>query len=145
MIINFYQEDTKYRISNKKVLSNWIYEIVSLNKKELNSLNIIFTSSRKLKKINNQFLSHNYFTDVITFNYSCGDTLEGEIYIDYHTVRENAKVYGEAFKKELCRVIIHGVFHLIGFSDNSHKEFTIMKKLEDEALELLAINYGFKF
>jgi len=145
MIIRFYHENPKYRISKKRILYKWINEIVILNKKEIKSLNIIFTSSSKLKKINSQFLKHNYFTDVITFNYSEGNALEGEIYVDYLTVLGNGKFYNEHLKKELCRVIIHGVLHLICYVDGTKSQFLLMKKKENEALELLVNKYGFTF
>lgn len=94
-------------------------------------LNFIFTDDISLKVINKEFLNHNYFTDVISFNYSKGHKLNGEIYISCETVKRNANIYKEIYKIEIVRVMIHGVLHLLGYNDRSAGEKVEMRRLED--------------
>ena len=114
--------------------------LVTLFKKEktlLSSLNYIFCSDKYLLDINNQFLQHNYYTDIITFNLATGSAgVEGEVYISLDRVRENATVLNEYFNRELHRVIFHGALHLCGYGDKSAEEIKLMRQKEEVYLDL---------
>lgn len=136
-MIRFFNNEVKLSINNKLLLKRWIKQIASTYNKEVGDLNIIFCSDEKLLEINRQFLKHNYYTDIITFDYCSVDILNGELYISIDTVKANATDYKETFTNELHRVIIHGVLHLCGFDDHSNKQKHVMRGKENEALKLL--------
>lgn len=136
-MIRFFNNDVKLTINNKLLLKRWIKQIALKHGMETGDLNIIFCSDEKLLDINRQFLGHNYYTDIITFDYCTEDTIEGELYISIDTVKANAVEYKQLFLDELHRVIIHGVLHLCRFDDHSNKQKHIMREKENEALELL--------
>lgn len=136
-MIRFFNNDVKLTINNKLLLKRWIKQTALKYGMETGDLNIIFCSDERLLDINRQFLGHNYYTDIITFDYCTEDTIEGELYISIDTVRANAIEYKQQFLDELHRVVIHGVLHLCGFDDHSSKQKNIMREKENEALELL--------
>jgi len=114
----------------------WIKDIVLSHSKKIGELSYIFCSDDYILNVNKQYLNHDYYTDIITFNYNEGDTVSGDIFISVDTVKSNATAYGNGvFKDELERVIIHGVLHLIGFNDKTEQEQKLMTKQEDIALE----------
>jgi probable rRNA maturation factor len=98
-------------------------------------VSIILTGDERLRQINTEFLEHDYFTDVITFNYNSGDLVNGEIYISIDTVRDNARNYKVSLKNELTRVMIHGILHLTGYDDKSEEGRRTMRSMEDYWLE----------
>lgn len=114
----------------------WINHVVSYHKKETGNLTFIFCDDNHLLSINQQFLNHDYFTDVITFDYSSNKLVSGDIFISVDMVFDNAKNSGTSPENELLRVIIHGVLHLIGFKDKSAAERAEMTKQEDFALSM---------
>lgn len=136
-MIRFFNNEVKFTINNKLLLKSWIKQVASKFDRETGDLNIIFCSDDKLLEINRQFLGHNYYTDIITFDYCKDDTIEGELYISIDTVKANAIEYKQLFLDELHRVIIHGVLHLCGFDDHSNNQKHQMREKENEALELL--------
>ncbi|OFX19346.1 MAG: rRNA maturation RNase YbeY [Bacteroidetes bacterium GWA2_31_9b] len=135
MDINFFSEDIDYKLKNKTKIRNWIRETINSENKIPGTINIIFTSDDYLLNINNQFLSHNYFTDIVTFNYCENETIIGEIFISKETVLNNSKRFFVSFEDEILRVIIHGVLHLIGYNDHSNEEKKIMREKENEYLD----------
>jgi len=135
MDINFFSEDIDYKIKDKTKIRNWIRETIKNENKIPGTINIIFTSDDYLLNINNQFLSHNYFTDIVTFNYCENETIISEIFISKETVLNNSKRFFVSFEDEILRVIIHGVLHLIGYNDHSNKEKKIMREKENEYLD----------
>ncbi len=134
MAIQFFSEDISFQIDNEKLIQNWISFVLHRHDASLGDLNYIFTSNDQILQINKQFLQHNYYTDIITFNYCEEDEVSGDIYISIDTVRDNAQDYNVTFEQELNRVIIHGVLHLLGFDDASDEEKALMRKKEDECI-----------
>jgi len=135
MDINFFSEDIDYKLKNKTKIRNWIRETIKNENRIPGTINIIFTSDKYLLNINNQFLSHNYFTDIVTFNYCENETIIGEIFISKESVLNNSKRFFVSFEDEILRVIIHGVLHLIGYNDHSSEEKKIMREKENEYLD----------
>lgn len=134
MAIQFFSEDISFQIANEKLIQNWISFVLHRHDASVGDLNYIFTSNDQILQINKQFLQHNYYTDIITFNYCEENEVSGDIYISIDTVRDNAQDYNVTFEQELNRVIIHGVLHLLGFDDASDEEKALMRKKEDECI-----------
>jgi len=121
----------------KNQLKQWISKISAEHQKTVGDINIIFCSNDYLLKINQQFLNHHYYTDVITFSYNEDNVLAGDIFISVDQVAINAQQFKASFYEELFRVMIHGVLHLIGFDDDTDHKRMHMHVLEDQALEKL--------
>ena len=119
-------------LTNRGPLKSFIQKLIRKEGKKLSGLNYVFCSDKELLRINQDFLQHDYYTDIITFGYSGPDEpIQGEIYISVDRVRENAHQLGVSFKKELHRVIFHGVLHLCGYLDNKPAFKQKMRELED--------------
>ena len=112
-------------------LKRFLEEVIFNEGKALNQLSYIFCSDEYLLKINQDFLKHDTYTDIITFNFGNASGIDGEIYISVDRVRENATQYSSSFKRELFRVIIHGVLHLVGYRDKKKSESRVMRDKED--------------
>ncbi len=136
MPIRFFYEDTKYKIEYPRKTVKWIIESARREKRLILDLNYIFCSDRYLLRINEDFLSHNTLTDIITFDYSSGKDISGEIYISLERVKENSLKFNTAFQDEIHRVIIHGILHLVGYNDKNTSEVAIMRKKEEAYLSL---------
>ncbi len=136
-LINFYSEDIDYTPKQKNKLREWIQSVIEGKQKKLILINYIFTSDNYLFNINQNFLGHNTFTDIITFDQSSDAShVEADIYISIERVRDNAKDLKISVSNELHRVMIHGVLHLIGYNDKSKPERHQMRKLENHYLAL---------
>lgn len=136
--ISFFSEDLSFELPQQKVIEEWILNIVTLEGKSLKHLNYIFCSDAHLLSINQQYLAHDYYTDIITFDSSLStDVIEGDIFISIDRVRDNASSLGISFLIELNRVIVHGVLHLIGFDDTTPASKNLMREKEDSYLSLL--------
>lgn len=136
MTVTFFFADIKATIPNRTNLKEFISTIFKKERKKANSLNYIFCSDAYLLNINRQFLNHDFYTDIITFDLSNSSEIEGEIYISIDRVKDNAKQHGNTFKEEFHRVIFHGVLHLCGYKDKSAKEEKLMREMEDKYLKL---------
>lgn len=136
MAISFYREDASYLPRRRKELRTWIAASIEAQHKEIGEISFIYTSNKHLRRINREYLNHNYFTDVITFDYSQEDRVAGDIFISVDQVRLNAQDYGVSFIMELRRVMIHGVLHLLGWKDGNDEERAAMRGAEDRALDL---------
>ena len=135
--VHFFAEKVKFQLSSSRKTSNWIKKVISKEGGELKSLNVIFCSDRYLGEMNEHFLKHKTLTDIITFDYSeVTGQIEGDIFISIPRVRENAKKFKEYFDSELHRVIIHGVLHLLGYTDKTASQKSKMREKEDAYLSL---------
>ena len=142
--ISFFYEEVDFSLDHQSLLIPWIEGIIAREShKEVSSINYIFCSDMFLHKINMEYLGHNTFTDIITFNNSEQEhDLDADIYISIERVLENSREYEAPFENELHRVMIHGILHLLGYSDNTNLEKKIMRKKEDECLTLLNIYFS---
>ena len=134
--INFFFEDIE-PLNLHENLSEWIVKTIESEEHLTGNINYIFCSDNYILDINRKYLNHDYFTDIITFNYCEGNIISGDIFISVDTVTTNAKEYKQLFKNELNRVIIHGVLHLLGYNDKSETELFEMRQKEDFYLNLL--------
>jgi rRNA maturation RNase YbeY len=135
-MIEFYYE-TNFRLSNQSELSKWISAVITGEGFELGDVAYVFCDDTYLHALNLEYLQHDTLTDIISFDYSVGKQIHGEIYISVERVRENAGIFQVPFIEELHRVMIHGVLHYCGFKDKSDKESAKMRHKEEEALQLL--------
>lgn len=119
------------------LISNWIELIVSRETKQLGDISYIFCNDDYILDINQRYLQHDYYTDIITFDYCENNIISGDLFISLDTVKSNSELLNTPFLQELHRVIIHGIFHLCGYKDKSAEEEIIMRSKEDEALHLL--------
>ncbi|RZJ78683.1 MAG: rRNA maturation RNase YbeY [Flavobacterium sp.] len=134
--INFFTEDINYTLKGKTSLKKWIKETIESEGYVLNELNFIFCSDEYLLRVNQDFLQHDYYTDVITFDNSEElKTILGDIFISIDRVKDNAKQNKATTHDELCRIIIHGTLHLLGYRDKTKKAKIEMTKKEDFYLE----------
>jgi len=135
-VINIFFEDTdEFDLSKLNVESN-IEKLVTNEDRTLGDVNYILCSDAYLLDINRQYLNHDYYTDVISFDYCEDNVISGDIFISVDTVADNAKEYGVTFEKELARVMIHGVLHFVGYNDKSDEEVPIMRAKENQYLSL---------
>jgi len=143
-MIRYFTEETTFNLKGKRLTSKWLREVAKGRGYEIGELNYIFCSDPYLLAINQQFLGHDYETDIITFDNSEDYLLEtgrkgvsADIYISVDTVRINGKAYGEGFDREMHRVIVHGLLHLIGYDDVTPWHRSRMRAAENRALALL--------
>ena len=130
--VNFFTEDIKYTLKGKKIIKKWIVETIVSERYMLNELNFIFCSDDYLLQVNQDFLKHDYYTDVITFdNSETPNVILGDIFISLDRVKENAKLNGVSIIDELCRIMIHGTLHLLGYNDKTKKTKKEMTTKED--------------
>ena len=139
-MIHFHTEDIDFTLKNKNILKKWISSVVKKNKREIQDLNFVFCSDEFLLNINKQFLNHDTYTDIITFDYSMDNknqAISGDIYISIERVRENAGKFSKTVEQELHRVIIHGTLHLLGYKDKTKAAKAEMTKQEEVCLKEL--------
>ena len=135
-MIIFNTENVKLQNFRKRIISQWIKTIAEKFGKRVGEISYIFCTDSKILEVNLEYLNHDYYTDIITFDYSENDTISGDIFISIDTVRSNAEKFGELYEKELKRVIIHGILHLCGIDDKAPGARSIMEKNENDALEI---------
>ena len=138
MAVHYHTEDCRYRLPEKRRTSAWLSEVAAEEGYRMGEVNYIFCSAARLLEMNRQFLGHDYFTDIITFDYSDlkGEgVIHGDIYIDIETVRDNARIYGVSWLNEMRRVVVHGVLHLCGQKDKTPRANAQMHRKEDKYLK----------
>lgn len=136
MPIRFFYEEVDFKIKNSRKTVSWIKESSRKEKKIIGEINFIFCSDDYLLRLNMEFLKHNTLTDIITFDYSEGKFISGEIYISIERANENSIEFSTDLQTELLRVIIHGILHLFGYKDKKPLEVTTMRKKEEAYLSL---------
>ena len=137
--ITFFSEETKFILSNDELIKKWIKNAIISEKKELGEVSYVFCPDEYLYKINVEYLQHKTYTDIITFDYTENNVINGDIFISVERVKENAQLYKTTFENELNRVIIHGILHLLGYKDKSDDDAKTMRNKEDFYLSLLSI------
>ena len=135
-MVLYYFEDTDFVFKGKIQNNKWLKLVAESEIRRLGVISIIFCSDNYILDVNQKYLQHDYFTDIITFDYCEGDRLSGDLFISVDTVRENAIEYGADFKDELNRVIVHGLLHLIGYDDHTAEDVAEMRKKENYYLSL---------
>ena len=138
--ITYLAQQTELPIFNQLAVNEWIKQVARNHGRVVGPLTYIFCSDDRIIEVNRQFLNHDYFTDIITFDYSSHKRISGDMFISLDTVRSNAELFQRAYNEELMRVIIHGVLHLCGINDKGPGEREIMEAHEDDALAILPKN-----
>ena len=135
-MVSYFYENTSYLFKGKVKNNYWLRTVAESEIRRLGDLNIIFCSDNYILGINQQYLGHDYFTDIITFDYCKGDKLSGDLFISVDSVRENAMEFNQTFERELDRVMVHGILHLIGYDDHTKVQQKEMRAKEDYYLSL---------
>ncbi len=136
MSIRFNYSSRNFRIRKAVSHKEWLGKVISNEGRKSSLIDYVFTDDDEIIAINREFLKHNYFTDVITFDYSCDDYIAGEVYISVETVRRNALEYGTSAASEFRRIMVHGILHLCGYGDSSYDEIRIMRMKEEGYLKM---------
>lgn len=137
MAISFYAEDVSLPAIDQRAVGNWIRTVAATYGKKTGDISYIFCSDEKILEVNRQYLQHDYYTDIITFDYTQGEKIAGDLFISLDTVRTNAETFRTDYNEELHRTIIHGILHLCGINDKGPGEREIMEANENKALEIL--------
>lgn len=135
-MISYYFQDTDFKFRDRRKTNEWLKLAAESEIRRIGNISIIFCSDNYVLDINQKYLQHDYFTDIITFDYCEGDRLSGDLFISVDSVRENSVEFGTEFKDELNRVIIHGLLHLVGYDDHTEKDIKIMRSKENYYLSL---------
>ena len=138
MAITYDKEHSKIKMPKikKRNVSAWIKKVAELHGKKVGDLSYLFCSDDHILEVNKEYLQHDYYTDIITFDYTEGNVISGDMVISVDTIATNAEKFNTSFESEFFRVVIHGVLHLCGINDKGPGEREIMEKHEDEALEV---------
>jgi len=137
-MISYSAEGVKMPKIKKREVTAWIKAVVAGYDRKVGEVGYLFVDDEKILEVNNEYLGHNYYTDIITFDYDEGNVINGDMVISLDTVRTNAELFGKTYEEELFRVIIHGILHLCGINDKGPGEREIMEAAENKALALLA-------
>lgn len=136
-MITYNADGVKMPNIRKRTISAWIKAVAATFGRKVGEIGYMFVDDEKILEVNNEYLGHDYYTDIITFDYDEGDTISGDLVISLDTVRTNAEKFGKDYNEELHRVIIHGILHLCGINDKGPGEREIMEAHENKALALL--------
>lgn len=134
ILYNF--QDTKFVFKYKSLNNRWLRMVAESEIRRIGDITIIFCSDNYILDINRKYLGHDYFTDIITFDYCSGNVLSGDLFISVDSVKENSVEYGTEFEDELNRVIVHGILHLIGYDDHTEEDVKVMREKENYYLDL---------
>lgn len=137
-MINFNYE-TEFELSNEEMYANWLSNVIQSENKSEGDINYIFCDDEYLLEINQQYLDHDTLTDIISFDYSVGNELHGDVFISIERVIDNAADFGVSFEDELKRVLVHGVLHYCGYKDKSEADEKLMRQKEEEKMKLFHV------
>ena len=135
-MVSYFTQDTSFVFKGKRLNNSWLKMVAGSEIRRLGDISIIFCSDNYILDVNMKYLSHDYFTDIITFDYCEGKTLSGDLFISIDSVRENASFYGSEFSDELNRVIVHGLLHPLGYDNHNENDRKIMREKENYYLEI---------
>jgi rRNA maturation RNase YbeY len=138
-MIRFFAENISFDLKNKRKIKYWIIDTVNSENKIIGDINFVFCSDDYLLDINKKYLVHDYFTDVITFDFCEDNKISGDIFISIDSVRSNSIKYEQSFESELHRVMMHGILHLCSYGDSTKSEIALMRSKENIYLEKLVI------
>ena len=136
-MITYNAEGIKMPDIRRRQTTAWIRKVAATHGRKVGEIGYMFVDDERILEVNREYLGHDYYTDIITFDYDEGEVINGDLVISVDTVRSNAAKYGKSYAEELHRVIIHGVLHLCGINDKGPGEREIMEAEEDKALTLL--------
>ena len=137
----YFNYENDFILENEEVISSWLEDVILSEDKKLGEINYIFCDDEYLHKINLEYLSHDTLTDIISFDYSMGNELHGDIFVSIERVTENALDFKTDFNEELKRVLVHGVLHYCGYKDKSEQEEVIMRSKEDEKIQMFHVKH----
>ena len=137
-MINFNYE-TNFALSNEDVVAAWIAESIKSEEHSLEEINYIFCDDNYLVEINQQYLDHDTLTDIISFDYSVGNELQGDVFISVERVVENAQDFDVTFEEELRRVLVHGILHYCGYKDKNEEDENLMRRKEEEKMKMFHV------
>ncbi len=137
MAFNFYTEDIDLPNIDFEQIKSWLQDVIGDHMKSVGNITYVFCSDNYILNINKQFLNHDYFTDIISFNYSTQRLISGDLFVSLDTVKSNSELFGSDFNIELSRVIVHGVLHLLGWDDKTDEERIVMREKENYWLSKL--------
>ena len=140
MAITYDSENINFPNLKRRETSAWIKKIASSYNKKVGDIACLFCNDEKILEINRQYLNHDFYTDIITFDYSEGDIISGDIFISLDTVLSNSQMYKTDYKEELYRVIIHGILHLCGLEDKQEEDSKNMREAENSAIRQINHN-----
>lgn len=135
-MITYNAENVRMPKIRKREVSAWVKEVARLHGRKVGDVGYLFVDDEKILEVNNEYLGHDYYTDIITFDYDEDDIINGDLVISLDTVRSNAELFGKTYEEELYRVIIHGILHLCGINDKGPGEREIMEAEENKALAI---------
>ena len=130
-MVSYHCEDIRFEFKGRLANNRWLKFVAQSEIRTLGDISIIFCSDNYILDVNMKYLGHDYFTDIITFDYCEGDRISGDLFISIDSVRENARIYGATFEDELDRVMVHGVLHLLGYDDHTDEQTAVMREKEN--------------
>ncbi len=144
-MFNILEQNTGARLKGKRIIKRWINNVLKERGLTLGEVNVLFCTDPEILKLNNECLGHNYYTDIITFDYRIEDIVSGDLFISLDTVLANSEdyrqMYLQKFECELCRVIVHGILHICGEDDHTPTQQKKMRSAENKALKMLEENF----
>lgn len=133
--------ETDFELTNESAIESWIGRIIASEQKSEGEISYVFCDDNYLLELNQQYLQHDTLTDIISFDYSLGNELSGDIFISIERVRENAEIFNQSFENELLRVISHGVLHYCGYKDKSEADEQLMRQKENEKIAMFHVEH----
>lgn len=141
-MITYSADDVKMPKIRRRDITSWVKAVAASYGRRVGEIGYMFVSDEKILEVNREYLGHDYYTDIITFDYDEGDVINGDMVISLDTVRTNAEQFGKSYDEELHRVIIHGILHLCGIDDKKPGEREIMEQAENKALGMLGRSFA---